>query len=85
MTGPPCLYVSGEESEQQVKMRGQRIALASSNLLVLSETSLERILEQVKAVKPAVLVVDSIQTVHTSAIPSAPGKHRPGPGMLEQP
>ena len=71
--GPPCLYVSGEESEQQVRMRGRRIALASSNLLVLSETSLERILEQVKAVKPAVLVVDSIQTVHTSAIPSAPG------------
>lgn len=71
--GPPCLYVSGEESEQQVKMRGRRITLASSNLLVLSETSLERILEQVKAVKPAVLVVDSIQTVHTSAIPSAPG------------
>ncbi|CAI8006152.1 DNA repair protein RadA [Geodia barretti] len=71
--GPPCLYVSGEESEQQVKMRGQRISLASSNLLVLSETSLERILEQVRAVKPAVLVVDSIQTVHTSAIPSAPG------------
>ena len=71
--GPPCLYVSGEESEQQVKMRGRRIALASSSLLVLSETSLERILEQVKAVKPAVLVVDSIQTVHTSAIPSAPG------------
>ncbi len=71
--GPPCLYVSGEESEQQVKMRARRIALGASNLLVLSETSLERILEQVKAVKPAVLVVDSIQTVHTSAIPSAPG------------
>ncbi len=71
--GPPCLYVSGEESEQQVKMRGRRISLASSSLLVLSETSLERILEQVRIVKPAVLVVDSIQTVHTSAIPSAPG------------
>ena len=71
--GRSCLYVSGEESEQQVKMRGRRISLASSDLLVLSETSLERILEQVRAVKPVVLVVDSIQTVHTSAIPSAPG------------
>ncbi|MDE0342562.1 MAG: DNA repair protein RadA [Deltaproteobacteria bacterium] len=71
--GSPCLYVSGEESEQQVKMRARRIALGASSLLVLSETSLERILEQVKAVNPAVLVVDSIQTVHTSAIPSAPG------------
>ena len=71
--GPACLYVSGEESEQQVKMRGRRISLASPSLLVLSETSLERILEQVRAVKPAVLVVDSIQTVHTAAIPSAPG------------
>jgi len=71
--GPTCLYVSGEESEEQVKMRGRRISLVSSNLLVLSETSLERILEQVKAVKPAILVVDSIQTVHTAAIPSAPG------------
>ena len=71
--GPACLYVSGEESEQQVKMRGRRISAASSSLLVLSETSLERILEQVKAVRPKVLVVDSIQTVHTSAVPSAPG------------
>ncbi len=71
--GPSCLYVSGEESEPQVKMRARRIALGASNLLVLSETSLERILEQVRAVKPAVLVVDSIQTMHTAAIPSAPG------------
>ncbi|HXG50282.1 MAG TPA: DNA repair protein RadA [candidate division Zixibacteria bacterium] len=71
--GLTCLYVSGEESRQQIKMRAERLGIAAPNLLILSETSLERILDQVKRVKPDVLVVDSIQTIFTSSIPSAPG------------
>ena len=54
-------------------MRAERLGIAAPNLLVLSETSLERILEQVKKLKPGVLVIDSIQTIFTSTIPSAPG------------
>src|SRR2546428_4324327 len=54
-------------------MRAERLAMAAPNLLILSETSLERILDQVKRTKPAVLVIDSIQTIFTSSLPSAPG------------
>ena len=54
-------------------MRAERLDIAAPNLLILSETSLERILDQVKRTKPAVLVIDSIQTIFTSSLPSAPG------------
>ncbi|HXF74949.1 MAG TPA: DNA repair protein RadA [Methylomirabilota bacterium] len=72
-TRTTCLYVSGEESQRQIKMRAERLGIAAPGLLVLSETSLERILEHVKRIKPAVLVIDSIQTIFTSSIASAPG------------
>ena len=65
--------MSGEESRQQIKMRAERIGITSSELLLLSETSLERILDQIQTVNPRVLVIDSIQTVFTSSLPSAPG------------
>lgn len=68
-----CLYVSGEESERQIKMRAERLRVDSPGLLILSETSLEAILEQVKKTQPSVLVIDSIQTIFSSSIPSAPG------------
>ena len=71
--GSTCLYVSGEESQRQVKMRAERLGIAAPNLLILSETSLERIIEQVKRIRPDVLVIDSIQTIFSSSIPSAPG------------
>ena len=67
------LYVSGEESERQVKLRGERLGIAGGGLFLMAETSLERILEQVEALKPAALVVDSVQTVFSSRFPSAPG------------
>jgi DNA repair protein RadA/Sms len=69
----PVLYVSGEESEGQIKLRGERLGTSGSGLLLLSETSLERILELVEETKPSVLVVDSVQTVYSSKFPSAPG------------
>ncbi len=67
------LYVSGEESERQVKLRGERLGITGGGLLLLADTSLERVLEQVEATRPAALVVDSVQTVFSSKFPSAPG------------
>jgi DNA repair protein RadA/Sms len=67
------LYVSGEESPRQIKMRGQRLGIEHPNLLILAETSLEQILKAVQEIQPAALVVDSIQTVYTEEITSAPG------------
>ena len=67
------LYVSGEESEQQVKMRADRIGTAESELYLLSETDVQRILEHVDALKPDLLIVDSIQTVTSSDIESPAG------------
>src|SRR6476661_1351759 len=69
----PVLYVSGEESPRQIKMRGQRLGVEHPHLLILAETSLEEILKAVQAIQPAAIVIDSIQTVYTEQITSAPG------------
>ena len=69
----PVLYVSGEESPHQIKMRGERLGVASKNLLILSETALEEILKAAQSLKPKAIVIDSIQTVYTGQITSAPG------------
>ena len=69
----PVLYASGEESEHQVKMRGERLGVGESPLHVLAETCLERILDEVVRLKPVLLVVDSIQTVFSMKFQSAPG------------
>lgn len=67
------LYVSGEESEEQIKMRADRIGEAKGELYVVSETSMERIFEHVAGVEPELLIVDSIQTVSTESIESGAG------------
>ena len=67
------LYVSGEESLRQTKMRGDRIGITSPDLYVLAENSLEKIMEYIQKLKPKVAVIDSIQTVFTSQLQSAPG------------
>lgn len=69
----PVLYVSGEESPRQIKMRGQRLGVQEPNLMILAETSLEQIIKAVQEIQPAAMVVDSIQTVYTEQITSAPG------------
>jgi DNA repair protein RadA/Sms len=68
-----ALYVSGEESPQQVKMRADRLGITTAALLVLAETQLDAILEQARAVDPVVLAVDSIQTVCSEQLGSAAG------------
>ena len=67
------LYVSGEESEEQIKMRADRIGVAGGELYVVSETAMERIFEHVAGVEPDLLIVDSIQTVSTEIIESGAG------------
>jgi len=67
------LYVSGEESERQIKMRGERLGLSAENLFLLPETNLEAILTETERMKPDIIIVDSIQTVFSPNIESAPG------------
>lgn len=74
------LYVSGEESEEQIKMRADRVGAApvsdladGAGCYVVSETSMERIIEHIEAVQPELVIVDSIQTVNTEAIESGSG------------
>ncbi|MEL6674011.1 MAG: DNA repair protein RadA [Bacteroidota bacterium] len=67
------LYVSGEESEQQIKLRAERIPHQNTNLYIASETHLERMVKFYEEIKPDILVVDSIQTIYTEALESAPG------------
>ncbi len=68
-----ALYVSGEESPAQIKMRALRLGVKTDNLYILAETQLEDILHAADGLQPQVLVVDSVQTVYTSELPSAPG------------
>ena len=67
------LYVSGEESAKQIKMRAERLGEGSSDCLILTETSTQNIFTHIDAVKPNLLVVDSIQTLHSQAIDASPG------------
>jgi DNA repair protein RadA/Sms len=69
----PVLYASAEESEHQVKSRGDRLGVGVSPLYLLSETCIERILEEVARLSPALVVVDSVQTVWSNKFQSAPG------------
>ena len=67
------LYVTAEESARQVKLRGGRLGAGAHDLFLLAETALETIFERVRELKPAFLVIDSIQTIFTAALESAPG------------
>jgi DNA repair protein RadA/Sms len=69
----PVLYSSGEESEHQIKSRGERLGVGDAPLYLLAETCLERILEEIARIKPALVIVDSIQTVFSLKFQSAPG------------
>lgn len=71
--GRSVLYVSGEESERQLKLRAERLQVNPDGLYILSETRLSDILEAVQELKPDILIVDSIQTLYNDANESAPG------------
>ena len=72
-TRKKILYVSGEESEKQIKMRAERINKNSEHCYILTETSTQNIFQQIEQLQPDILVVDSIQTLHTTHIESSPG------------
>ena len=67
------LYISGEESEQQIKMRADRLSASNENFYLLTETSTQVIFQEIKKLKPDLVIIDSIQTLHTPYIDSSPG------------
>lgn len=71
--GRSVLYISGEESERQLKLRAQRLNVSPERLYILSETRLSDVLEAVEEIKPDILIVDSIQTLYNEANESSPG------------
>jgi DNA repair protein RadA/Sms len=68
-----ALYLSGEESPQQIKIRAERLSIRAENLFLLTGTCIEHLFERIDELQPNLLVVDSIQTVYTETLPSAPG------------
>lgn len=74
ISGKKVLYVSGEESEQQIKMRAERItSQPRSDCYILTETATQHIFKQIEQLEPAILIIDSIQTLHSAHVESAPG------------
>jgi len=67
------LYISGEESERQIKLRGERLQINPANLFLLAETCLERIFQEIDRIEPEAVIVDSVQTVFSMKLESAPG------------
>ena len=72
-SGTVVLYVSGEESERQIKLRGERLGVEAKGLYLLPETNLENIFHEIDRLNPGAIIVDSIQTVFSSLMDSAPG------------
>ncbi|MFT5581302.1 MAG: DNA repair protein RadA/Sms [Lentimonas sp.] len=72
-TGLKVLYVSGEESEQQVKMRAERVGIENESCFILTETLLQNIFKQAESIQPELLIIDSIQTLYSSDLDSSPG------------
>lgn len=71
--GEKVLYVSGEESLEQIKLRGQRLGVENGELYLLSETNLERIISQAENLKPQIFILDSVQTAFSTKLSSSPG------------
>ncbi len=72
-TDKTVLYVSGEESRSQLKLRAERLGVSGERLFVLTETNIESILDEASSVCPDVIIADSVQTMYSEQIPSAPG------------
>ncbi len=73
LRGKKVLYVSGEESLEQIKLRGDRLGIRGGELYLLSETNLEQIFNQASKLKPQIFILDSVQTVFSSKLSSSPG------------
>ncbi|MCX6310227.1 MAG: DNA repair protein RadA [Bacteroidetes bacterium] len=73
LKGLKVLYVSGEESEQQIRMRAERIGIKNTDCFILTETNTQNIFQQTALIEPQLMIIDSIQTLHTAHIESSPG------------
>jgi len=73
LKGKKVLYVSGEESENQIKLRAERIGIQNEDCFIYTETNIEKILATIKSTEPEIIVVDSVQTVASEALTSSPG------------
>lgn len=73
LKGTRVLYISGEESEQQIRMRAERIGIKNKDCYILTETNTQNIFQQAKLIEPQLMIIDSIQTLHTAHIESSPG------------
>ncbi|MBE2231460.1 MAG: DNA repair protein RadA [Chitinophagaceae bacterium] len=73
LKGVKTLYISGEESEQQLKMRADRLGLQNEDFYLLTETSTQTIFQEIKKLRPQLVIVDSVQTLQTAHIESSPG------------
>lgn len=73
LSGKKVLYISGEESNQQIKMRADRIGFQGQGCFLLSETSLDHIFQQLQQLRPELVIIDSIQTLHSNRVESTPG------------
>jgi len=71
--GLKSLYISGEESPQQIRLRARRLSIDADNLYLLTGTCIEDLFDSITGLKPDLLIIDSIQTIYTNALPSAPG------------
>ena len=71
--GEKTLYVTGEESDQQIRMRADRLNLTNSSCQILTEVNIQNIFQQIQEIQPSLLVIDSVQTLQTNNIDSAPG------------
>jgi DNA repair protein RadA/Sms len=67
------LYISGEESTQQLKMRAERLGVGNSDLYLLTDTNIDNMIYQIEAVRPTLAIIDSIQTMYVDSVPSSPG------------
>ena len=67
------LYVSGEESENQIKLRAERIGIKNDNCYIYTETNIEKIIATIKAIEPLIIIIDSVQTVASADLTSSPG------------
>lgn len=71
--GGSVLYITGEESAEQIKLRAERLKLQCNNLFLLNETNVDAIIDHIENQKPQFVIIDSIQIIYTSGLPSAPG------------
>lgn len=73
LDGQKILYISGEESEQQIKLRAERIGIKNEQTYILAETNTQKIFQQIESLGPEIVIIDSIQTLHTDYIDSSAG------------